>query len=203
MDIRHSGLGTRWWDSVHSLDNSCTSARFPRAHWHCSRPDTFRSCSGKHISAARRRRKQQDTNSRDLQGQAIGITAGNSIIQNGLKRNLQASSFDQLRTNADAVAQNLASPDTLLSTYATSDGELSALLTAFSSALDDLWWFLLAMALFAGLLSLMIVDVELGPKHNAKDSTLTSAASDASEECGSLEQTVVQGDLKSSSERTI
>jgi hypothetical protein len=133
------------------------------------------------------------------QGQAIGITAGNSIIQNGLKRNLQASSYDQLRTNGDAIAQNLASPDVLLSTYATSDGELTALLTAFSGALDDLWWFLLAMALFAGLLSLMIVDVDMGAKNIVEDSTVTSTASDSSGECESLEQKkVVQGDSESS-----
>lgn len=136
----------------------------------------------------------------DSQGQAIGITAGNSIIQNGLKRNLQASSYDQLRVNSDAIAQNLASPDVLLSTYATSDGELSALLTAFSGALDNLWWFLLAMALFAGLLSLMIVDVDMGSKYTAEDSTMTSAASDSSAECGSLEQkkVVQSGDSESS-----
>jgi hypothetical protein len=140
--------------------------------------------------------EEQNIDVINSQGQAIGITAGNSIIQNGLKRNLQASSFDQLRTNADAIAHTLASPDVLLSTYSTSEGERSALLAAFSNALNDLWWFLLATALFAGLLSLMIIDVGMGPKNRAEDPAAASTALDDSGECGSLEQTVVQVDVK-------
>jgi hypothetical protein len=130
-------------------------------------------------------------------GQAIGITTGNSIIQNGLKRNLQTSSFDHLRTNADAVTRNVASPKFLLSTFATSKDEESALLAAFSSALKDFWWFLLAMALLAGILSLMIVDLNLKSPEKVDDAIVnstTASRSGSSLEGGSIERNSVQSD---------
>jgi hypothetical protein len=134
---------------------------------------------------------------RGSKGQAIGITAGNSIIQNGLKRSLQKSSFDRLRTNAGAVTRHMASPRSLLSIFATSEDEVSALLAAFSNALKDFWWFLLAMALLAGLLSLMIVDLNLEFTEKMDDAVVistTSSRSDSSSEGGPIERKSARSD---------
>lgn len=103
-------------------------------------------------------------------GQAFGIAVGNAIFQNAFKTYLLHGSDIALRQQAVTLARSSASLGLLVAGMGHSS-ERSELLAAFNSSLHTLWYVLMAISLFAGVLSLLM--------HNGKINKNTSATKDA------------------------
>ncbi|KAK4618629.1 MFS transporter L2 [Fulvia fulva] len=110
-------------------------------------------------------------------GQAIGIAAGNAIVQNGLRRELNKASSAILRQDAALISANSASPQLLSLIMRTGPTERTELLDAYVKSIHGVWWLLFAMASFCGILTLFIRDVGLGKTKAAVEKHISSTSS--------------------------
>ena len=100
-------------------------------------------------------------------GQALGIVVGGAIFQNRFQSLLSNSPDVAVRLQADSLAKEYTQLESVVQATTRQTGEVQR---AFTESTHAIWWCLLAVATFAGLVSSCIREIPLGSRRKQQAS---------------------------------
>ena len=107
-------------------------------------------------------------------GQSFGIAISDAIYQNTLKTYLLSGSSHHLRIKADELATNSANIVVILRLLPQGSRDREELLLAFNKSLHAIWWTMLGISVFGGILSLGMKELSLDGLRESISETVSS-----------------------------